>query len=131
MGRSDLLEHPALHPDRIRAVAGLSVPFFQRGPAPPLERWNALYGRGFFYQLYFQAEGVAEADMEADVRTALRKFYDPVRTSVPGVDTYAAPGTNCTDFRGSTLIDGKGHWIQQEAPGEVNSALLRFLGTLG
>ena len=29
----------------------------------------------FFYQLYFQTPGVAEAELEADVRTALRKFY--------------------------------------------------------
>jgi pimeloyl-ACP methyl ester carboxylesterase len=25
------------------------------------------------------------------------------------------------------LIDGGGHWIQQERPDEVNAALLRFL----
>ena len=31
----------------------------------------------------------------------------------------------CTDFRGCHLIDGAGHWVQQERPAEVN----RFLGT--
>lgn len=30
-------------------------------------------------------------------------------------------------LRAKVLIDGAGHWIQQERPGEVNAALLRFL----
>ncbi|MGW0182324.1 alpha/beta fold hydrolase [Nocardia sp. NPDC003345] len=29
------------------------------------------------------------------------------------------------------MIDGAGHWVQQERPGEVNTALLEFLRTLG
>jgi len=64
-----------LYPDRIRAVAGLSVPFFRRGPVSSIELFKALYAGKFFYQLYFQEEGVAEAEFEADVRTALRKIY--------------------------------------------------------
>ncbi|MGH3387384.1 MAG: alpha/beta fold hydrolase, partial [Actinomadura sp.] len=31
------------------------------------------------------------------------------------------------DLRGVVLIDGAGHWIQQERPAEVNAALLDFL----
>ena len=31
------------------------------------------------------------------------------------------------DFRGGTLIDGAGHWTQQEAPAAFNEALLAFL----
>jgi pimeloyl-ACP methyl ester carboxylesterase len=31
------------------------------------------------------------------------------------------------DFRGSTLIEGAGHWVQQEKPDETNTALLAFL----
>lgn len=27
------------------------------------------------------------------------------------------------------LVDGAGHWLQQERPAEVNAALLEFLGT--
>jgi pimeloyl-ACP methyl ester carboxylesterase len=26
------------------------------------------------------------------------------------------------------LVDGAGHWVQQEQPGEVTQLLLRFLG---
>jgi pimeloyl-ACP methyl ester carboxylesterase len=43
---------------------------------------------------------------------------------------YANPGANCTDFRGATIIEGEGHWIQQEAPDQVNHALLGFLADL-
>ena len=35
-----------------------------------------------------------------------------------------------TDHRGTVLIDGAGHWVQQEAAGEVNAALLAFLDEL-
>ena len=36
----------------------------------------------------------------------------------------------CDDLRYAKLIDGAGHWLQQERPAEVNAALLEFLGTL-
>ncbi len=206
-----------LHPDRVRAVAGLSVPYLPRRGVSPIDLYRKLYAGRFFYQLYFQDEGVAEAELEADVRGALRKIYfsvsgdaeagsalesggsardgfldgmvdpprlpawlseddldyfteafeaggfrgplnryrcqqrdweelselegaritqpsffaagskDPVRRFVPGMDLYADPGAACDDFRGSVIVEGKGHWIQQEAPGEVTRALLGFL----
>jgi pimeloyl-ACP methyl ester carboxylesterase len=34
------------------------------------------------------------------------------------------------DLRGKVVIEGAGHWVQQERPDEVNEALLRFLGEL-
>jgi pimeloyl-ACP methyl ester carboxylesterase len=37
--------------------------------------------------------------------------------------------TACADMRDVVLIQGAGHWVQQEKPDEVNAALLRFLGT--
>ena len=35
-----------------------------------------------------------------------------------------------TDLRSVTMVPGAGHWVQQEAPNQVNQALLEFLGTL-
>lgn len=35
--------------------------------------------------------------------------------------------TACADMRGCHLIDGAGHWVQQERPDEVNRLLLQFL----
>jgi pimeloyl-ACP methyl ester carboxylesterase len=32
-----------------------------------------------------------------------------------------------TDFRGTKLIPGIGHWVQQESPAETNTFLIEFL----
>ena len=63
------------HPDKVSAVGVLSVPFSPRSPVPPLDALKALFKDQFFYQLYFQEPGVAEAEFEANVRVSLRKFY--------------------------------------------------------
>lgn len=41
-----------------------------------------------------------------------------------------AMGQTIPNLRGSHIIDGVGHWTQQEAPDEVTQLLLDFLGTL-
>jgi epoxide hydrolase A/B len=67
--------HCALfHPERFHAVAALSVPYVGRAPAPPLDVFRMLAGENFFYILYFQEPGVAERELEADVRSTLRRF---------------------------------------------------------
>jgi pimeloyl-ACP methyl ester carboxylesterase len=208
-----------LHTGKVRAVAGLSVPYLPRGEASFLTMARAIYAGRFFYQLYFQPEGVAEAELEADVATSLRKIYfalsgqaplnkwtepkpadarlldgmtdpkpfpawmseadmavyveafkaggfrgpinryraqeidfadlepyagaliaqpacfiggerDIVRAFVPGVDLFEHPDAACADFRGSTIIPGAGHWVQQEAPAATNAALEAFLAGL-
>src|SRR5690606_11462089 len=58
-------------PDRFRAVAGLSVPFSDRGPMPPTRQFKQMFGDNFFYILYFQELGKAEAELEADPRRTL------------------------------------------------------------
>ena len=207
------------HPERVRAVAGLSVPHLGRGPMPRIELFRQLYKGRFFYQLYFQEPGVAEAELEADVRTSLRKIYymasgeakgagltadkaadarlldglldpdpfpawltptdldyyvgefqrsgfrgplnryrtadldfaqqaelvgrrveqpaafiagsrDPVLRFVPGVDLIERMREQVADLRIVRLIEGAGHWVQQERPAEVNAALLEFLRSL-
>ena len=209
----------ALHPSRVSAVAGLSVPYRGRLDISAIDLWRKIYQDKFFYQVYFQEEGVAEAELEADVRTSLRKIYysisgdvpnldswlqrgptetlleafddpdpfpswvsdtdlnyfienfeasgfrgpinryrnqerdfhnlpemgvrvveqpscliagskDVVRFFVPNFDGYRNPGGMCTDFRFKKIIEGAGHWVQQEAPQDVNKALLEFLGSL-
>ena len=55
---------------------------------------------------------------------------DPVRQMLPGGDMYADTGAACTDFRGSTIVEGAGHWVHQEAPDAVNAALGDFLASL-
>ena len=204
-----------LHPDRVAGVVGMSVPFIPRGPAPPTQMMRALFGDTFFYMLYFQEPGVADADLAADTRRTMRRllagmssageapqpppgedrrgFVDrlPEPTALPdwlseaeldhyveeftrtgftgGINWYrnldrnwrltpqlegakvevpslfiggaadpvlimsppAAMDPWVSDHRGTILIDGAGHWVQQEKPEEVNAALLRFLAGLG
>ena len=46
------------------------------------------------------------------------------------MDLYASAGAACDDFRGTTLVEGAGHWVQQEAPDAVNAALSEFVDGL-
>ena len=39
-------------------------------------------------------------------------------------------GSFCDDLRGKVLLEGIGHWNQQEAPEQTNAALLEFLAGL-
>jgi len=64
-----------LYPELTRAVAGLSVPYIPSGDVLGLDMFDLLYENRFFYQLYFQQEGIVEAEVEADLKTALRKIY--------------------------------------------------------
>ena len=62
------------HPDKFTAVGALSVPFSPRSQVKPMPMMREIFKGQFFYQLYFQEPGVAEAEFEKDIRTALRKF---------------------------------------------------------
>lgn len=72
-------------PERFRAVGALSVPYMGVGTRPFSEIFDTLFTKKnrFFYQAYFQKEGVAEAEAEADVRTFLRKFYYAISGDAP------------------------------------------------
>jgi pimeloyl-ACP methyl ester carboxylesterase len=61
-----------LRPDRFRAVIGLSVPFVPRLPMRPTSIMPQ-NEEAQFYQLYFQTPGVAEAELERDVRETMRR----------------------------------------------------------
>jgi len=59
-----------LHPERVRAVAALSVPFVPRAPAPPVPIMRRHLGEDF-YIVWFQEPGVADAALGRDVRRTL------------------------------------------------------------
>ena len=95
-----LVWHTALlHPDRVMAVAGLSVPPVPRPRSRPTHRWREKFGEDF-YLLRFQEHGVADAAMATDVAVG------PYR---------------------EVLFDGAGHWVHQERADDVNRILLEFL----
>jgi pimeloyl-ACP methyl ester carboxylesterase len=187
-----------LHPERVRAVAGLSVPFVPRAPAPPIPIMRRHLGEDF-YIVWFQEPGVADEALSRDVRRTLTtsrqwtaqwaeddgrvprgpewlseqelavyveafertgftgglNWYrnidrnwdlaapvaerrveqpamfltgalDPVRRFMPA----EAMRGWVTDLRAEVVVEGAGHWVQQQSPEAVNSALLTFLGEL-
>ena len=205
------------HPDKVSAVGALSVPFRPRGDSPPLATLKAIFKDRFFYQLYFQEPGKAEAELEKDPALTIRKFYhmasgemntsllsekpadadllsdlpdpgtemgpwiseedvsfyanefrqsgfrgplsyyrnmdltweltkdSPRQISQPALfvagekdggilmaaDALKELDKHVTDLRVNKLIPKIGHWTQQEAPDEVNQALIQFLEEIG
>ena len=63
-----------LHRQRVRAVAGLSVPPIPRARSRPTERWREKFGDDF-YMLRFQQPGVADAEMAADVTATMSGMF--------------------------------------------------------
>lgn len=207
---------PLLHPDRVAAVAALSVPPLPRAQVPPTQAFRTMFGENFFYILYFQEPGVADAELGADPARTMRRMMGGLRASgdqtaavrmvAPGpegfvdrlpepdrlpdwlsqdeLDHYVAEFSR-TGFTGGlnwyrnfdrnwettaeladakiavpslfvagtadpvlaftradraaevisgpyrqVMIDGAGHWLQQERPDEVNATLLEFLNGL-
>jgi pimeloyl-ACP methyl ester carboxylesterase len=207
---------PLLHPDRVAAVAALSVPALPRSQVAPTKAWRKLFGENFFYILYFQEPGVADAELGGDPARTMRRMMGGLTTSggaeamvkmaTPGpegfIDRLPEPdglpdwisqaeldhyisefsrtgftgGLNwyrnfdrnwettaeldgakiavpCLFMAGTAdpvlaftstdrasevisgpyrevMIEGAGHWLQQERPKEVNAALLEFLDGL-
>lgn len=207
---------PLLHPARVAAVAALSVPATPRSHVAPTQAWRKTFGENFFYILYFQEPGVADAELNSDPARAIRRLMGGLRTDgdkaaglrmvAPGpegfidrlpepdalpdwisqdeLDHYIAEfsrtgftgGLNwyrnfdrnweltadladakisvpCLFIGGTAdpvlaftradraaeivsgpyqqlMIEGAGHWLQQERPDEVNTALLEFLNGL-
>jgi pimeloyl-ACP methyl ester carboxylesterase len=60
-----------LRPERVRGVVGLSVPYTPRGPVSGLAAMRAALGDGFYMQ-YFQAPGVADAELARNPRRTMR-----------------------------------------------------------
>jgi epoxide hydrolase A/B len=70
-------------------------------------------------------EGLADRKVEQPA-LFITGSRDPVRRFAPDqvMDGWVE------DLRGRLVLEGAGHWVQQERPGEVNEALLRFLADL-
>jgi pimeloyl-ACP methyl ester carboxylesterase len=86
-------EAARLHPTRVNAVVGVSVPF-TAWPAPPTDIMKAMWGDRFFYILYFQPVGPAERELEADIRHTMHsilwgasgEMYKGVPTEFPPME---------------------------------------------
>jgi pimeloyl-ACP methyl ester carboxylesterase len=71
---------PLLHPDRFAGVAGLSVPPVPRPRVPTTQAFRRIFGDSFFYILYFQEAGPADAELDRDPAVTLRKLMQPMST---------------------------------------------------
>ncbi len=109
-------------PGVFRAVAALSVPFAGVPSRPFTEVFREHFtskGR-FFYQEYFQAEGVAEAEAEADPRAFVRRMMVSISGDAP-------EGNPWDKLHGATFLDGLYDPAEPDGlPGWLSSADLDF-----
>lgn len=89
-----------LYPEKFRAVIGLSVPYTGRPPMRPTTLFKQIFQDTFFYILYFQEPGVAEAELEADPRRSLRLFLYTASGDAP------PPSGFMQKQKGATFLDG-------------------------
>lgn len=72
-----------LHPDRVRAVAGLGVPHLAPTGVSTTDILESLYGERFFYMTYFRRPGVPETDFAVDLRAALKRCFHALSGVAP------------------------------------------------
>jgi pimeloyl-ACP methyl ester carboxylesterase len=96
------------------------------------------YGRtGFQGALNASYRMIAEPRNLAEAMTFSGRTLDVPSCFIAGAadwGVYQTPGAAeamrsraCTQFKGFHLIEGAGHWVQQEQPEQMNDLLLRFL----
>jgi pimeloyl-ACP methyl ester carboxylesterase len=88
-----------LHPERVAGVMGMSVPFMPRGPMPPVQLMRQVFGDGFFYILYFQEPGVADAELNQDPLQTMTRMLAGLTMPKDG----SGP-----DLAGLAAADGRG-----------------------
>ena len=75
-------------PHRVRGVASMSVPYTPRSEHPPTRIWKRLFADNWFYILYFQEPGIADADLGRDASTTLRRLICAV-SGTPSAESLA------------------------------------------
>jgi len=86
-----------LHPERVSGVVGMSVPFMPRPPMPPVELMRQVLGDAFFYIIYFQEPGVADAELGRDPRETMWRMLAGM-----------SEGGEAPDFSHALANDGRG-----------------------
>lgn len=98
--------------------------------------YTAEYGRTGFQGALQAYRVLSDPDLNAELRLFSGKTIDVPSLFIGGKSdwgTYSAPGAldlmrtkAATSMRGVELIDGAGHWIQQEQPARLGERLLAF-----
>lgn len=79
---------PLLHPDRFAGVAGVCTPPVPRSRVPTTQAFRRIFGDNFFYILYilyFQQVGPADAELNRDPATSIRKLLASTASSKGGL----------------------------------------------
>jgi pimeloyl-ACP methyl ester carboxylesterase len=106
-----------LHPARTRALVNMSVPFAPRGPAGLVTMLKQVMGDTFFYILYFQEPGVADADLGADAAKTMRRMLAGVKVregEALDVTGLASPDPKLGFVDRLPEPDGLPDWLTQE-----------------
>ncbi|HZN16137.1 MAG TPA: alpha/beta hydrolase [Acidimicrobiales bacterium] len=106
-----------LHPDRCAGLVNMSVPFLPRGEVSPVTLFKQIFGDSFFYILYFQEPGVADANLGADAGTTMRRMLAGVK--IREGDTLDATGMSSPDAEAGFVErlpepDALPDWLTQE-----------------
>ena len=104
-------------------VAYYDAQFRQSGFRGPLNRYRNWHRDHAFLTTHLAPMTIAQPSLY------IGGTKDLVLKMSPG-DMLAAMKENLSDLRGATLLEGCGHWTQQERPDEVNALLLDWLGGL-
>ncbi|WP_433655860.1 alpha/beta fold hydrolase [Nocardia sp. CA-128927] len=86
-------------PERVRGVIVLNNPFAPRPPRAPSQLWAKAAARHFLHLHYFQAPGVADAELAARPREFLARAYYSLSADYHYLDTWQFPaeGTGYLD----------------------------------
>jgi pimeloyl-ACP methyl ester carboxylesterase len=109
-----------LHPDRVRGVVGVSVPFVD-WPAPPLDIFRQRFGDRFFYIVYFQEVGPAERELEADVRRTMHNVLWSASAAGADREPISRPA------EGTGFLDVMGEWPETLPPWLTTDDLDRYV----
>jgi pimeloyl-ACP methyl ester carboxylesterase len=84
-----------MRPDRFPVLITMSAPYLPRAPLhgaratiPPTQSWRQTFGDSFFYQSWFQQPGVAEAELERDVRSSIRRLLYSLSGDAPPAERW-------------------------------------------
>jgi len=97
--------------------------FRQGGFRGPINRYRAQF-------LDFEASRALVGKPLAQPACFIGGADDPVRAMIPGMDLFADIEAGYEDLRINELIEGAGHWLQQESPDATNALLEGFVNTI-
>ncbi|MEQ3723171.1 alpha/beta hydrolase [Alcanivorax sp.] len=100
------------HPQTIKAVIGMSVPYGGPAPEPPTAAMRKLFEDRFFYMLYFQQPALPEQELETDVAHSLRCIFHGL--SAEGIADFNAKPDDTGFLQSMPVPDTQPRWMREE-----------------